>query len=244
VFTVDQRTRAVLTQKLKKDGATEKEIQRALYLAALSQFCIYSPSKESHQNWTHHVESSIHRLSMVKASCTLHDFHRALRVRDPLGLGFDESADTLLHLIWQLLAWDPDERMLPAAALQHSYFAQHIPGVESDDKHMKALESQMLDPRMDFNLSTSSSPLGLTSHPPTPTTLSAALGAAVDHFVCPKCGRSFEEWNSCLLHVVSVTWFSGSAPRRMPSDNNPVPCRHHEDMRGSAIMTEVPCPLV
>jgi serine/threonine protein kinase len=214
VFTVDQRTRAVLTQKLKKNGATEKEIQHALYLAALSQFCIYDPLKESHQSWTHHVISSIHKFSMVKASCTLHDFHRALRARDPLGLGFDESADTLLHLIWQLLAWNPDERMLPAAALQHSYFAQHIPGAESNDKHTKALESQMLDPRMDFNLSTSllESPFVITCA--SPTMFPGVLGAAVDHFVCPKCGRSFYDWNSCLQHVVSAI-----APRLGASSN-------------------------
>lgn len=32
VFTVDQRTKAVLTHKLTHEGATEKEIERALYL--------------------------------------------------------------------------------------------------------------------------------------------------------------------------------------------------------------------
>jgi serine/threonine protein kinase len=152
---VDQRTRAVLTHKLKKEGATDKEIRRALYLAALSQFCIYSPSHEKQQNWTLRVEASIHKLSMVKTTCTLRDFHRALRARDPLGLGFDESSDNLLQLIWQLLAWNPDDRILPAAALKHAYFIQKDSDVPSDDDDSrKALESQMLDPRMDFNLST------------------------------------------------------------------------------------------
>jgi serine/threonine protein kinase len=151
---VDQRTRAVLTHKLKKEGATETEIHRALYLAALSQFCIYNPLHETQQNWTLRVEASIHKLSMVKASCTLRDFHRALRARDPLGLGFDDSSDNLLQLIWQLLAWNPEDRILPAVALKHAYFVQPDSDVFADDDSRKALESQMLDPRMDFNLST------------------------------------------------------------------------------------------
>jgi hypothetical protein len=32
VFSVDQRTKAILTHKLKMQGASEKEIERALYL--------------------------------------------------------------------------------------------------------------------------------------------------------------------------------------------------------------------
>jgi len=96
VLTVDQRTRAVLSQKMQKDGASEGEIQRALYLAALSQFCIYNPHT---QGWPLRAGlNPLHKQSTVKSSCTLNDFHRALRARDPLGLGFDSSADTLLHL--------------------------------------------------------------------------------------------------------------------------------------------------
>jgi serine/threonine protein kinase len=92
---------------------------------------------------------------MVKeSSCTLRDFHYALRARDPLGVGFDSSADTLLHLIWKLLEWDPSKRISPADALSHPFFSH-----SNDDMGNapvagahNAIESQMLDPRMDFHL--------------------------------------------------------------------------------------------
>jgi serine/threonine protein phosphatase PrpC len=179
VFTVDQRTTALLTNKMKKKGASDKEIRRALYLAALSQFCIYAPSSSKKQklSWPLRQGDPLHKIAMVKDSCTLRDFHQALRARDPLGLGFDKSDDKLLHLIWQLLAWDPMDRITAAEALEHPYFMSNLTGDLVPGDH-NALESQMLDPRMDFNLSDN-----------------------VDEFVCPKCGRVFADWRSCHHHA-------------------------------------------
>ena len=121
---------------------------------------------------------------MTKVSCTLHDFKHALRARDPLGLGFDESADRLLHLIWQLLAFDPEKRMRAADALHHAYFEGLSPTaeiLESLVSHSNtALESQMLDPRMDFDPSEN-----------------------VHEFICPHCQRQFGDWRSCQRHVVA-----------------------------------------
>ena len=51
VFSVDKRTTAVLTRKLKDEKASDEDIRRALYLAALSQFCIYLPTSSSDKNW-------------------------------------------------------------------------------------------------------------------------------------------------------------------------------------------------
>jgi serine/threonine protein kinase len=183
VFTVDQRTSALLTHKMKKAGASDDEVSRALYLAALSQFCIYVPSYNvSHpQRWPLGSGDPLHETAMAKDSCTLHDFHRALRARDPLGIGFDASTDLLLHLVWQLLAWDPNDRVTAEEALQHPYFTSPnetlealnlIPGFHN------ALESQMLDPRMDFY-----------------------IGDDVHEFVCPHCGRVFHDWRSCHQHA-------------------------------------------
>ena len=118
---------------------------------------------------------------MVKESCTIKDFRFALQARDPLGIGFDSSSDRLLHLIWQLLAWDPHHRMSPAEALNHPYFTNSDGPPTSDavpGEH-NAIESQMLDPRMDFNAS-----------------------AVIDEFTCPKCGRTFGDWMSCHSHAV------------------------------------------
>jgi serine/threonine protein kinase len=44
VFSVDKRTTAVLTKKLTDEGGSDEDIRRALYLAALAQFCIYRPT--------------------------------------------------------------------------------------------------------------------------------------------------------------------------------------------------------
>ncbi len=51
VFSVDKRTTAVLTKKLKDENASDSDIHRALYLAALSQFCIYIPTASSDKEW-------------------------------------------------------------------------------------------------------------------------------------------------------------------------------------------------
>ncbi len=51
VFSVDKRTTAVLTRKLKDKNASDSDIRRALYLAALSQFCIYIPTSSTSKEW-------------------------------------------------------------------------------------------------------------------------------------------------------------------------------------------------
>jgi serine/threonine protein phosphatase PrpC/serine/threonine protein kinase len=186
VFSVDQRTTVLLTSKMKKEGASDDEVRRALHLAALSQFCIYVPSshdKEEQSSWPYRQGDPLHKTAMAKHSCTMQDFHRALRARDPLGMGFDSSTDLLLHLIWQLLAWDPVERITAAEALLHPFFLSPDGTRESLDlipgRH-NALESQMLDPRLDF-----------------------VVDDNVDEFVCPKCGRVFSDWHSCNAHATS-----------------------------------------
>ena len=98
VFSVDQRTTTLLTNKMSKEGASEEDIERALYLAALSQFCIYVPTNESDKSWPLRKGDPLFKASIVKTTCTIHDFHSALRARDPLGLGFDNSIDPLLQL--------------------------------------------------------------------------------------------------------------------------------------------------
>ena len=175
VFTVDQRTRVILTQKMQRDGASSEEIQKSLYLAALSQFCIFDPSNEVHRrSLTPRELQHIH--SVARSSCNMNDFHRALRARDPLGTGFGSSADALLKLVWDLLAFDPEDRLSASEALRHPYFASRP--LDLEPGHHNALESLMLDPRMDFNLSDS-----------------------VDEFSCPLCGRRFSDWRSCQAHA-------------------------------------------
>jgi hypothetical protein len=164
--------------------------------AALSQFCIYNPQSVDNVDWPLRSGDPLHQSAMVKDSCTLHDFHRALRVRDPLGIGFDSSADQLLLLVWRLLAWDPSERITPREALRHPYFSAEVDfGTTEDEMEDKALESLMLDPRLDFNLTD-----------------------VVDDFTCPSCGRVFRDWKSCSHHAIArkhakfCTYDHGSLP--------------------------------
>jgi protein phosphatase 1L len=160
---------------MRRSGATDDEIAHALYYAALSQYCI-SPNG---QNWPLRDGDPLNRAEMAKQSCTLQDFHRALRARDPLGVGFDSSSDLLLHLIWQLLAFYPSERMTAKAALDHPYFSSPLGTGEILFSTIEnALESQMLDPRLDLHFEDD-----------------------IHNFTCPKCGRVFDDWRSCLKHA-------------------------------------------
>ena len=196
VFSVDQRTTALLTNRLKKEGASSHDIQRALYLAALSQFCIYVPTESEGKNWPLRRGDPLHDVNVVKSKCTLQDFHSALRARDPLGIGFDDDSNTLLHLVWRLLDWNPLERLSASEALEHPYFASKSKNRDWNPNflHTKlfvdtvvvhgshsALEHQTLDPRVDISSDT----------------------AIVSEFICPKCGKIFTDHNSCQRHARS-----------------------------------------
>jgi len=193
VFSVDSRTTSILTNRLKKEGASSYDIQRALYLAALSQFCIYVPTESEGKNWPLRRGDPLGNVAVVKHKCTLKDFHRALRARDPLGIGFDDESNTLLHLVWRLLDWDPSLRLSASEALEHPYFSERqdwnphflhtklfVDTVVVDGPH-NALEHQTLDPRIDISSDT----------------------AIVSEFICPKCGKSYTDHNSCQRHARS-----------------------------------------
>lgn len=182
VFSVDQRTKAVLTNKMQKQGASEEEIQRALYLAALSNFCIFIPADDNQEmRWPLQPGGPLHDASMVKKKCGLHDFHAALRARDPLGLGFDSSSDQLLLLILGLLHWDPMKRLSASEALMHPYFTgSDMNRVNAGDHN--ALEPQAYGgPRVERDNAT----------------------PEITEFFCPKCGKRFEDHNSCQQHARS-----------------------------------------
>jgi hypothetical protein len=65
VFSVDQRTSALLTQKLKRARASDDEIAYALYLAALSNFCIFVPSNDTtkEDSWPLRYGDPLHKVS-------------------------------------------------------------------------------------------------------------------------------------------------------------------------------------
>ena len=187
VFSVDQRTKAVLTNKMQKRGASEEEIQRALYLAALSNFCIFIPSDGAEEmRWPLQPGGPLHDASMVKKQCGLHDFHAALRARDPLGLGFDSSSDQLLLLILGLLNWDPMKRLSASEALMHPYFT---------GSDMNAVSNESADAGGHNALE----PLAYGG----PRIESDQAVPEITEFYCPKCGKKFEDHNSCQQHARS-----------------------------------------
>lgn len=141
----------------------------------------------------------MYNTKIVQENCTLRDFHNALRARDPLGFGFDKSTDLLLHLIWKLLAWNPMDRLSPKQALLHPYFTTSESdteqyGQQSDRFVLNSalahespfsgfhneLESQLLELDVDLNAS-----------------------SPVSKFTCPKCGKSYLDYNSCHQHARS-----------------------------------------
>ncbi|KAL3808967.1 hypothetical protein ACHAXA_005159 [Cyclostephanos tholiformis] len=187
VFSVDQRTTALLTNRLQKVGASSLDIQRALYLAALSQFCIFISTESEGKSWPLRRGDPLYDVNFVKNKCTLNDFHSALRARDPLGIGFGVDENDLLHLVWRLLAWNPLERLSASQALDHPYFTaanHHLNFVHTDLPAIvsgmhTALEHQTLDPKLDI--------------------LSDV--AAITEFVCPHCSKVFADHNSCQRHA-------------------------------------------
>jgi hypothetical protein len=71
IFSVDQRTTALLTNRMTKEGASPLDIQRALYLAALSQFCIYVPTEFDGMNWPLRRGDPLYDVNVVKQKCSL-----------------------------------------------------------------------------------------------------------------------------------------------------------------------------
>lgn len=112
---------------------------------------------------------------MAKTTCDITDFHTALRARDPLGIGFSEALNPLLDLISGLLAWNPKERLTAADALNHYYFGNG----HNNGRTGTEVEPQMLDPRLDMN----------------------GKEEILDEFTCPKCGRRFDNLQSCQMHA-------------------------------------------
>ena len=115
-----------------------------------------------------------------------------------MGVGFDDNANTLLHLVWRLLDWDPSQRLSASEALNHPYFTSeegrfknwrpptfiHQLFLDTDTEvppgeQQHALEHQTLDPRVDM-----------------PSDIDM-----VSDFICPKCGKKYDDHNSCQQHA-------------------------------------------
>ena len=136
--------------------------------------------------WPLHPGGPLHDASMVKKKCGLNDFHAALRARDPLGVGFDSSSDQLLLLILGLLNWDPMKRLSASEALMHPYFTGSD-GAKADDGSLEGGTHNALEPQAYGG----------------PRVENDKSKPEITEFVCPKCGKQFEDHNSCQQHARS-----------------------------------------
>jgi serine/threonine protein phosphatase PrpC len=78
--------------------------------------------------------------------------------------------------VWGLLAWDPKDRLTATEAMGHFYFTNQLQYTNGEEN---ALEPQMLDPRLDMDIEKQK----------------------IDTFICPKCGRKFNDIRSCQAHT-------------------------------------------
>ena len=197
VFTVDQRTRALLTWKLRHEP--DEKLERVLFVAALADFCITTPNLNTANGDTRHSRRR-------PSECSNRDVLAALHRRDPLELGFYSllGADGI-DFLRKILKWKPEDRLTASKALEHPFLKLKSmgPGCEGEN----CLPAPEI---IDTN--------SAASNQPHMRSCKYALLAAPDDssqsfthtdkfdvgpYVCPGCGRSFDLYNSCLRHAVT-----------------------------------------
>ena len=124
VFAPSARVHAILARRLA--GQPPEVLQRAAFLTALADYCIYSPE---HSVWLDNDETAFSwrdaplvlthtdGIGLQPVTCGLQAFNATLVRHDPLRLGIRDPWG--LRLLWRLLQWDPRRRISAHEALQH-----------------------------------------------------------------------------------------------------------------------------
>ncbi|ETV84535.1 CMGC protein kinase, variant 1 [Aphanomyces astaci] len=124
--------------------------------------------------------------ALVHRSCNFGTFNTTIQARDPLGRGLTDPYG--LHLLWQLLQWDPAKRISAREALVHAYFqgpyvcnetGRHFP-TEAD----LVLHQAFLHTKRTLHRS-----FVLQRHDDLP-----------DEYFC-SCGRAFSSVDACNRHL-------------------------------------------
>lgn len=180
VFELDSRARAKVDAKIQHKSPQAKS--KSYLLHSLAEYCIYQPSN---------VLSSFQQYALVPQACHIGRFNETLRRKDPLGIGFQSQMG--LDLLWRLLAWSPVNRISAVEALEHAYFRGPYRCPESDrefatrgdlETHQAYLKARDAKRGRDHQASL----VGTTRILPR-------------SYVCPQCGRTFQDWNSCHTHA-------------------------------------------
>lgn len=132
VFSVDQRTSALIAHRLRKSEANM--IRQAELLAALADYCIYDPQKlqsAASESGTTVVRDSgggsvtaavtalLHPVTTT-SRCGLEELAHAIQRRDPLGSGYHDQWG--LDLLSRLLTWNSTSRLSMEESLAHAFF--------------------------------------------------------------------------------------------------------------------------
>ncbi|KAF0694167.1 Aste57867_14927 [Aphanomyces stellatus] len=109
VFSITSRARAKVDAHL--HDKSEAMRTKSYLLHVLTEFCIFQPPSL----YRYHEDYAV-----VHSTCNFGTFNTTIQKRDPLGRGFQDADG--LHLLWNLLQWDPEKRITARDALDHAYF--------------------------------------------------------------------------------------------------------------------------
>ena len=122
VFTVDQRTMAMIKHKL-KGKQNSNLIKNALLLASLADYCIYSPpiTDSTHNKQEYAISVTLEIINTTSIATTKKcSLANTILRKDPLGIGFNDKWG--LDLLSRLLEFDPTRRIDMVEAVNHAYF--------------------------------------------------------------------------------------------------------------------------
>ncbi|RHY87965.1 hypothetical protein DYB35_007049 [Aphanomyces astaci] len=173
VFSISSRARAKVDLHLR--DKSEAIRTKSYLLHVLTEFCIFQPPSLAR----YHAD-----YALVHRSCNFGTFNTTIQARDPLGRGLTDPYG--LHLLWQLLQWDPAKRISAREAL--AYFqgpyvcnetGRHFP-TEAD----LVLHQAFLHTKRTLHRS-----FVLQRHDDLP-----------DEYFC-SCGRAFSSVDACNRHL-------------------------------------------
>lgn len=204
----------MLTWKLRHE--TEEELEKALFKSALGDFCIIEPIKPVHSGEVGKDAAGSEEGMWEETGqrrCGMTELAGALQRRDPLEVGYGEMlGEEGLHFLSQLLKWEPEDRLTAQQALDHPFL--RLGGHSASGLSSQALQSsfssfgnhfgeeEVKQPKEQLCLSPPSDEDScLTPHTPQQFVLSDKFD--VGPYRCPKCGRVFDVYDSCLRHATT-----------------------------------------
>lgn len=166
VFTVDQRTLAMLNYRMR--DSNPKLLDTAVLLAAMADYCIYRPDGRSAQGFSesstygeytdvfgddNKIENILNMFSrrVSPVRCSVDQMAQAIQSRDPLGMGFHDSWG--LDLLYRMLSFSPSSRISLRDALEHAYFKGPHESTFDGSLHGTPRDAQVHDCSLDASRS-------------------------------------------------------------------------------------------